>query len=129
MREEMKHRSQKSYMRLFTAVLLMIDKIWKKIPMSTTGRMDKQITTFTKLNTLSQKEEKENSGMCSAWSNLRNATEEAHSVCMKSRIAKASVTEVKAAAAAGRSGEDKNGLKSFPINDENALHLIVNMSL
>lgn len=56
--------------------------------MSTTGRMDKQITTFTKLNTTQQKEEKENSECAITWSNLRNATEKSHSFNMKSRMAK-----------------------------------------
>ena len=43
--------------------------------MSTTGRMDKQITTFTKLNTTQQKEEKRTLECAITWSNLRNVSE------------------------------------------------------
>ena len=52
---------KKSYMRMFRAVFLIIDKNLEKTPMSTIGRMDKQIVIFIKLNTTRQR--KKNSGM------------------------------------------------------------------
>ena len=91
--------------------------------MSTTGRMDKQITTFTKLNTTQQKEEKRTLECAITWSNLRNVSERSHSVCMKSKDSQSQCDQSQnSSCCCRRSGKMKTGLRELSINDENALH-------
>ena len=91
--------------------------------MSTTGRMDKQITTSTKLNTTQLKEKKRTLECAITWRNLKNVTERSHSIYMKSKDRQSQYDRNQNSSCCWEEElEAKNGHKRTFYNDENVLY-------